>query len=81
MGAVDLRNSLIARFNEIIKDDSKLMLLDGVLDSMNATDSESLVSEAHYKIVEERRRARLSGESNTKSWATIENKIKKKYGF
>ena len=35
MGAIELKNSLIERFNKIIKDDSKLMTLDGFFDSMN----------------------------------------------
>ena len=56
MAAIELRNSLIERFNRIIKDDSKLMILDGIMDSINVIESSSLVSKEHYKIVEERRK-------------------------
>jgi hypothetical protein len=72
---------LIERFNKIIKDDSKLMTLDGIFDSMTIEDSPSLVSEVHYKIVEDRRRKHTSGETKGKSWEDVRGEIKKKYGF
>lgn len=81
MGAIELRNSIIERFNKIIKDDSKLMTLDGIFDSMTIEDSPSLVSEEHYKIVEERRRKQVSGETKGKHWEDVRGEIKKKYGF
>jgi uncharacterized protein (DUF2235 family) len=81
MAAIELRNSLIERFNRIIKDDSKLVTLDGIFDSINIVESPSLVSEEHYKIVEERRRKHLAGETNGKSWDDVKSEIKKKYGF
>ncbi|OBQ56372.1 hypothetical protein JJL45_13930 [Tamlana sp. s12] len=81
MAAIDLRNSLIERFNRIIKDDSKLIALDGIFDAMNVIDSPSLVSEEHYKIVEDRRRKQLAGETKGKSWDDVKSGIKKKYGF
>lgn len=81
MGAIELRNSLIERFNRIIKDDSKLMTLDGIFDSMTIEESPSLVSEEHYKIVEERRRKHLSGETKGESWEDVRSEIQKKYGF
>lgn len=81
MAAIELRNSLIERFNRIIKDDSKLMTLDGILDSINVKESPSLVPEEHYKIVEERRRKHLTGETKGKNWDDVKSEIKKKYGF
>ncbi|WP_067145786.1 hypothetical protein [Pseudotamlana agarivorans] len=81
MAAIDLRNSLIERFNRIIKDDSKLIALDGIFDAMNFIDSPSLVSEEHYKIVEDSRRKQLGGETKGKSWDDVKSGIKKKYGF
>jgi len=58
MGAVELRHKLIEKFSQFLQDDSKLLALDGVFDSLNSMDTPSLVSEEHYKIVEERRRFR-----------------------
>ena len=81
MAAIELRNSIIERFNQIIQDDSKLMALDGIFDSMNAIESSSLVSEEHYKIVEERRKKHLAGETKVKSWDDVKSGINKKYGF
>jgi hypothetical protein len=81
MGAIELRNSIIERFNRIIKDDSKLMTLDGIFDAMTIEESPSLVSEKHYKIVEERRRKHISGETQGKSWEDVRAEIKNKYGF
>ncbi|WP_203258167.1 addiction module protein [Hyunsoonleella ulvae] len=81
MAEIELRNSLIKRFNRIIKDDSKLMTLDGIFDSINAVESSSVVPEEHYKIVEERRRKHQVGETKGKSWDDVKSGIKKKYGF
>ena len=81
MGAVELRSKLIEQFNLFIQDDSKLMALDGIFDSINTADTPSLVSEEHYKIVEERRRKILAGESKGLSWAEVRQQLKEKYGF
>lgn len=81
MAAIELRNSLIERFNRMIKDDSKLMVLDGIFDSMNDVEYPSLVSEEHYKMVEERRRKHLAGETKGKNWDDVKKGIKNKYGF
>jgi hypothetical protein len=81
MGAIELRNSLIERFNRMINDDSKLIILDGIFDSMNILESSSLVSEAHYKVVEDRRKKHISGETKGENWDDVRSEIKKKYGF
>ncbi len=81
MATIELRNSLIKRFNRIIKDDSKLITLDGIFDSINVVESPSVIPEEHYKIVEERRKKNLSGETKGKNWNDVKSVIKKKYGF
>ena len=58
MGVVELRHKLIEKFSQFLQDDSKRLTLDVVFDSLNSMDTPSLVSEEHYKIVEERRRSR-----------------------
>jgi len=81
MGAVELRSKLIEQFNLFIQDDSKLMALNGIFDAINTTESSSLVPEEHYKIVEERRRKMLAGESKGLSWDSVKQELKAKYGF
>ncbi len=81
MGALELRSKLIEQFNLFIQDDSKLVALDGIFDSMNTIESPSLVSEEHYKIVEERRRKYHAGETNGSTWDEVKQKLKDKYGF
>ncbi|WP_142785691.1 addiction module protein [Changchengzhania lutea] len=81
MGALELRNKLIEQFNLFIQDDSKLMALDGIFDSINTTEAPSIVSEEHYKIVEARRNKRLTGETKGQSWEEVKSRLKKKYGF
>jgi len=81
MGAVELRNKLIEKFSQFIEDDSKLLALDGIFDSLNTKHSPSLVSEAHYKIVEERRRKWKTGETKARSWEIVKLELKQKHGF
>ena len=82
MGAPELRNKLIEQFNLFIQDDSILVMLDGIFDSMNAVDdSPSSVSKEHYNIVEERRRKYHAGETKGSTWEEVKEKLKNKYGF
>jgi len=81
MATIELRKSLIERFNRIIKDDSKLITLDGVFDSLNETESASVVTDEHYNCIEERREKYLTGETKGKTWDEVKRGIKKKYGF
>jgi hypothetical protein len=81
MGALELREKLIEQFNLFIQDDSKLLALDGIFDSITSVESDSLVSEDHYKIVEERRSKRLAGQTKGQSWDEVKSRLKKKYGF
>lgn len=81
MGALELRIKIIEQFNLMIQDDSKLVVLDGMFDSLNTIESPSLVSEEHYKIVEARRKKRLAGETKGSTWDEVKQKLKDKYGF
>ncbi len=82
MEALELRAKLIEQFNLFIQDDSKLIALDGVFDSINtATQASSSVSEEHYKIVEERRRKYHAGETSGSNWDEVRQKLRNKYGF
>lgn len=81
MGAIKLREKLIEQFNLFIQDDSKLLALDGIFDSMMHTDAPSTVSEEHYKIVEERRRKFLAGETEGITWEELKSNLKNRYGF
>lgn len=83
MEALELRNKVINQFQEFIQDDSKLNVLDGIFDAMTITNhnADSLVSEEHYKIVEERYQKKMDGETKGKSWDEVKLQLKEKYGF
>ncbi len=81
MGTIELRKKIIERFNLIIQDESKLMVLDGIFDSINIEETTSLVPEEHYNIVEERRRKYHAGETSGLTWDEVKQKLKKKHGF
>jgi len=82
MGALELRAKLIEQFNLFIQDDSKLIALDGVFDSINtSTQAPSIIPEEHYKIVEERRRKYHAGETSGSTWEEVRQKLRNKYGF
>ncbi len=81
MGTLELRNKLIEQFNSFIQDDSKLVALNGIFDSINTTESSSSVPEEHYKIIETRRNKRISGQTEGQNWEEIKNNLKEKYGF
>lgn len=80
MGVLELRNKLIEQFNSIIQDDSKLVALDGVFDAINVVESSSMVSEEHYKTVEERRQRYLAGKTKGITWDEVKLNLKNKYG-
>lgn len=81
MESLTLKNKLKKQFTQILNDDSKLAILDGVFDALTTTENSSLISEEQYQIVEERRQKYLSGESKVISWDEIKVGIKDKYGF
>ena len=82
MRALELRKKLIEQFNLFIQDDTKLVALDGIFDSLNtSTEAPSIVPEEHYKIVEERRRKFHAGETKGATWSEVKQRLKDKYGF
>lgn len=81
MESLDLKNKLKEQFIQILNNDSKLTILEGVFDALTTAENSSSISEEHYQIVEERRQKYLSGESKGISWDEIKNGIKGKYGF
>lgn len=82
MGALELREKLIEQFNLFIQDDSKLIALDGIFDSINtSTEAPSMIPEEHYKVVEERRRKYHAGETVGSTWSEVKQKLKDNYGF
>ncbi|AOW17222.1 hypothetical protein LPB03_06970 [Polaribacter vadi] len=82
MESIALRNKIINQFEEFITDDSKLVVLEGVFDAITGNESvDSLVSEEHYKIVEERYQKKIKGETKGKSWDEVKQDLKQKYGF
>jgi hypothetical protein len=82
MESIALRNKIINQFEEFITDDSKLVVLEGVFDAIIGNESvDSLVSEEHYKIVEERYQKKIKGETKGKSWDEVKQDLKQKYGF
>jgi len=82
MESIALRNKIINQFEEFITDDSKLDVLEGVFDAITGNESVgSLVSEEHYKIVEERYQKKIKGETKGKSWEEVKQDLKQKYGF
>ena len=82
MEILDLKDKLIKQFQILIKDESKLNTLDGVFDSITVvSNTDSLVSEKQYTIVEERRQKRILGKTKGKSWNDVKNELKQKYEF
>ena len=79
MESIELRNKLIEQFNTVIQDDSKLAILDGFFNAIINSNDASVVSEDHYKKVEERRRKWLNNETNGSSWDNVRMQLKKKY--
>ena len=81
MGTLALKSKLIEQFNQLIKDESKLDALDGIFDALKVIDAASVVPEKHYKIVDERRKNRLAGETEGLSWDKVKSQLKDKHGL
>lgn len=77
----EIRQRLIADFGNLIQDDTKLAVLEGVFDAIKNEKIISSVSDNHYKKVEETRAEYLSGKSSASSWEELEKRLKAKYGF
>lgn len=81
MGTLELREKLIEKFNLFIQDDSKLLALNGIFDSIMHTSTPSIVPDEHYKTVEERRRQFHEGKTKGATWDDVKQNLKGKYGF
>ena len=81
MESLDLRKKLVEQFNSFIQDDSKLVVLDGIFDSMMTKNSHSVITEEQYNIVEKRHEDRIASKTQGKSWEEVKNVLKQKYGF
>ncbi len=81
MEATKLREKLKNQFSEIIADDKNLNYLERIFDEFHESYSTSQVPESHYQRVEERRRRHMDGESESRTWKEVKEKIIKKHGF
>lgn len=83
MKTLELRKKLIEQFDLLIQDDSKLMTLDGVFDAINSEDVDysSNISEAHYRVVKERRHQYHDGQASVSDWESVKLRLQKKHGL
>mgnify|MGYP006204677107 FL=1 len=81
MQTVELRKKIIQDFGKFIQDDSKLELLEGIFDSLNAETTTSVIPDSHYTILAEAREKYISGIEASSSWDEMEQRLNKKYGF
>lgn len=79
METLKLRKKLIQQFDPIIKDDEKLVALEGVFDALNTDETISKIPLEHYKKIDEAREKHLKGESESKTWDEVKEIIKSKY--
>ena len=81
METKDVRKKIIVDFGKIIKDDSNVLLLEGIFDAIKTDFSASKVPESHYLVVEEERERYLTETISGISWDDFEAQLLKKYGF
>lgn len=81
MKTKEIRQKLIENFGKLIQDDSKLVVLEGIFDAILNEEKASLVSDNHYKKVEEARAEYHSGNSFGTSWEDLEKQLNAKFGF
>ncbi len=81
MTTLKLRRKLITQFEDIIKDDDKLVALEGVLDALVANDTTSIIPEEHYNIIKESRVNYLSGDIKGMDWEEAKQNLISKYGL
>ncbi|MGO3181323.1 MAG: addiction module protein [Aequorivita sp.] len=78
METKELREKLKIQFSEIIEDDRNLNFLEKIFETMNDSEYVSQVPESHYKIVDERRRKSMAGETKGLTWEEVKLDIKGK---
>lgn len=81
METLKLRKKIIAQFDHILKDEKKLVALEGVLDALAAVDSTSFIPNAHYDMIQESREHYLNGTIDGESWEDLKQHLKSKYGL
>ena len=81
METKDVRKKIIVDFGKIIKDDSNVLLLEGIFDAIKTDLNASKVPESHYLVVEEERERYLTETISGISWDDFEAQLLKKYGF
>ena len=74
----ELRGRLKIQFTEIIDDDRNLSYLKRIFDAINGPDYVSHVPETHHKIVDERRRKLMDGDTDGLTWEEVKSDIKRK---
>ncbi|MGB0884261.1 MAG: hypothetical protein ACPG4W_04490 [Flavobacteriales bacterium] len=81
MSALELKSKLIKQFEVFIEDDSKLIALNGIFDSIDQSNqSSSIVPEEHYYIIEARRRNFHTEDTKGSTWEDLKKNMKTKYG-
>ena len=73
MRTKEIRQKLIVNFGELIHDDTKLVILEGVFDAILNEEKASLVSDIHYQKVEEARAKNHSGTSFATPWEDLKS--------
>lgn len=81
METLKLRKKLIQQFDQIMKDDDKLVALEGVLDAMYSTDTTSKISDEHYGMINESRQLYLKGDIEGMDWEEVKQNLLSKYGL
>lgn len=81
METLKLRKKLILQFDHIIKDDDKLIALEGVLDALDSKESTSKIPKEHYDVINESREGYLKGEIKGMDWEEVKQNLMSKYGL
>ena len=81
METKDVRKKIIVDFGKIIKDDSNVLLLEGIFDAIKNDLCTSKVPESHYLVVEEGRERYMEEPTLGISWDDFEVQLLKKYDF
>lgn len=81
METKEVRKKIILDFGQIIKEDSNVLLLEGIFDALNKSQNKSNVTESHYSLVEEERERYLQNKTSAISWDDFEAQLLKKYDF
>ena len=81
METIKLRKKIIQQFDTIIKDDNKLVALEGVLDALEPFASTSKIPNEHYDTIQESRESYLKGTIDGMTWEEVKQQLISKYGL